>query len=233
MESWTIYKEQKSFLKDLLRDMETMDKGNNNSFYNKYAQSMKSKFVIMLYTMLESVIMQSLQDIFDHIKQNKISFYDLHDNMKKIYFQAKIKNKERHFNAIVADNLIEVIEQLNNGVVEINLKKDFNSENPFNAGSLNYKNVKDNILAILMSSDSIDSNINKFNKYFKINIQEVIGVNTKDRNKLAHGEKSFQDFGSNITVDDLKKRYISIIIFLHKYLKNIEYHIINKGYKNA
>ncbi|MBX2045667.1 hypothetical protein I9S52_07175, partial [Campylobacter coli] len=71
------------------------------------------------------------------------------------------------------------------------------------------------------------------NKYFKINIQEVIGVNTKDRNKLAHGEKSFQDFGSNITVDDLKKRYISIIIFLHKYLKNIEYYIINKGYKNA
>ncbi|EOI1782285.1 MAE_28990/MAE_18760 family HEPN-like nuclease, partial [Campylobacter coli] len=54
-----------------------------------------------------------------------------------------------------------------------------------------------------------------------------------DRNKLAHGEKSFQDFGSNITVDDLKKRYISIIIFLHKYLKNIEYYIINKGYKNA
>lgn len=63
-----------------------------------------------------------------------------------------------------------------------------------------------------MSSDSIDSNINKFNKYFKINIQEVIGVNTKDRNKLAHGEKSFQDFGSNITVDDLKKD-ISVLLY--------------------
>ncbi|MCW1360049.1 MAE_28990/MAE_18760 family HEPN-like nuclease [Campylobacter sp. CCS1377] len=233
MESWTIYKEQKSFLKDLLRDMETMDKRNNNAFYNKYAQSIKSKFVIMLYTILESVVVQSLQDIFDYIKQNKIRFHDLNDNMKKIYFKAKIKNKERHFNAIVADNLIEVIKQLNNGIVEINLKKDFNNENPFNAGSLNYKNIKDDILAMLISSDSIDSNINKFNKYFRINIQEIIRKNTEDRNKLAHGEKSFQDFGSNITVDDLKKRYISIIIFLHKYLKSIEYYIINKGYKNA
>lgn len=233
MESWKIYKEQKSFLKDLLKDMEVMDKENNNNFYNKYAQSIKSKFVIMLYTMLESVIMQSLQDIFDHIKQNKIHFHDLHDNMKKIYFKAKIKNKERHFNAILADNLIEVIEQLNNGIVEIKLKKDFNNENPFNSGSLNYKNIKDNILAMLISSDDIDGNINKFNKCFKINIQETIGINTEDRNKLAHGEKSFQDFGSNITVSILKKRYISIVIFLRKYLRSIEYYIINKGYKNV
>ncbi len=142
MESWTIYKEQKSFLKDLLKDMEVMDKENNNNFYNKYAQSIKSKFVIMLYTMLESVIVQSLQDIFDHIKQNKISFYDLHDNMKKIYLQAKIKNKERHFNAIIANDLIEVIKQLGNEMVEINLKNDFNNENPFSAGSVSYTHLR-------------------------------------------------------------------------------------------
>ncbi len=230
MESWTIYKEQKSFLKDLLKDMEVMDKENNNNFYNKYAQSIKSKFVIMLYTMLESVIVQSLQDIFDHIKQNKISFYDLHDNMKKIYLQAKIKNKERHFNAIIANDLIEVIKQLGNEMVEINLKNDFNNENPFSAGSINCKNIKSNILNKIILSD-ID--VNKFNRLCEINIQLTIKINTEDRNKLAHGEISFQDFGKDITIKGLKERYLSIVIYLHKYLQNIKKYIANQGYKNV
>ncbi|WP_395148611.1 MAE_28990/MAE_18760 family HEPN-like nuclease [uncultured Helicobacter sp.] len=223
----------KSFLRDLLQDMVVMDKDNNNAFYNKYKQSIKSKFVIMLYTMLESVVMQSLQDIFDHIKQSNIKFYDLTDNMKKIYFKAKIKNKERHFNTIISDSLIEVIKHLNKSAVEINLKNNFNNENPFNAGSLDYKNIKEKILKVLGLQDSIDDSIDKFSKRFKINIKEEIQNNAQVRNKLAHGEASFQDFGKSITIYDLQKRYASIVIYLYKYLKSIEMYINTQGYKNV
>lgn len=230
MESQEIYTQQKEFLKDFLKDIEKMDIEENNVFYNNYKQIIKSQFIIMLYTFLESVIMQSLQDIFDDIKQTKICFHNLKDEVKKIYIKAKIKNKERHFNQIVAEDLIEVIKKLSGGKVDIDLKKDFTNENPFNAGALNYQNI-DNYIIKNFVLKNID--IDGYNKIFKIGIQEKIKENTENRNKLAHGEISFQDFGKNITIKELRIRYLSIVIYLYRYLKSVENYINNKGYKDG
>lgn len=230
MESQEIYMQQKEFLKDFLKDIEKIDIEENNIFYNNYKQIIKSQFIIMLYTFLESVIMQSLQDIFDHIKQAKICFHNLKDEVKKVYIKAKIKNKERHFNQIIAEDLIRVIKQLHkNESIDINLKIDFDGENPFNAGALNYRNIDKHIIKNFVLNN-ID--INEYNKFLGINIQDKIKINTEDRNKLAHGEISFQDFGKNITIKELRIRYISIVIYLCKYLKSIENYINNQGYKD-
>lgn len=230
MESQEIYTQQKEFLKDFLKDIEKMDIGENNVFYNNYKQIIKSQFIIMLYTLLESVVMQGLQDIFDHIKQTKTCFYDLKDEVKKIYVKAKIKNKERHFNQILGEDLIELIKKLYEiKKVDIDLKKDFTNENPFNAGALNYQNIDKYIIKNFVLND-ID--VSEYNKIFRIKIQETIKENTENRNKLAHGEISFQDFGKDITIKELRIRYISVIIYLYKYLKSIKNYINNQGYKD-
>ncbi len=149
MQAKELYLEQKSFLKGLLRDMNRLEQ-ENNKFYADYSQTLKSQFVLMLYTTLESIVMQSIQDIFDVIKQEKRSFYELNNAFKKIYFKAKIIDKARHFNEIVSDkNFLKIIDIIaHKQTIEITPKEDFKNENPFKASSLDMKNIKENILKI-------------------------------------------------------------------------------------
>lgn len=49
MQAKELYLEQKSFLKGLLRDMNRLEQ-ENNKFYADYSQTLKSQFVLMLYT---------------------------------------------------------------------------------------------------------------------------------------------------------------------------------------
>ncbi len=176
MQAKELYLEQKSFLKGLLRDMNRLEQ-ENNKFYADYSQTLKSQFVLMLYTTLESIVMQSIQDIFDVIKQEKRSFYELNNALKKIYFKAKIIDKARHFNEIVSDkNFLKIIDIIaHKQTIEITPKEDFKNENPFKASSLDMKNIKENIFKNFNIDESKLTNIvEKWNAKLKMSISESI-----------------------------------------------------------
>lgn len=211
MQAKELYLEQKSFLKGLLRDMNRLEQ----------------------YTTLESIVMQSIQDIFDVIKQEKRSFYELNNALKKIYFKAKIIDKARHFNEIVSDkNFLKIIDIIaHKQTIEITPKEDFKNENPFKASSLDMKNIKENIFKNFNIDESKLTNIvEKWNAKLKMSISESIREIKKARNQLAHGEISFQDFGKNRSIQDLKKYYVAISIFLFHYLQNIKQYILQQSY---
>lgn len=233
MQSKDLYFEQRKFLKALLKDMEKLEQ-KHDSFYSDYQQILKSQFVLMLYTTIESVVMQSIQDIFDIIKQEKRHFYDLTNNIKQIYFKAKINNKERNFNQIVKDGrFLSLLDEFKetNSIVEIIIKQDFEQENPFKAGSLDCKNIKEYIFGALEIEDNITTNLKKWNHILKQDIASCIQNDIKvSRNALAHGEISFNNFGKDKSIKDLKKYYISVNIFLFYYIKSIQLYVSEKKY---
>lgn len=233
MQSRDLYLEQRRFLKALLKDMEDLEQ-KHDTFYNSYKQTIKAQFVLMLYTTIESVVMQSIQDIFDIIKIEKRHFYDLNNHIRQVYFKAKISNKERNFNQILKDekflSLFEAIRKTDS-IVEIEAKKNFKQENPFKAGSLDYKNIKKYIFDALGINDNITQSLNKWNSILKCDIASCIKEDIKDsRNSLAHGEISFNDFGKGKSIKDLRKYYISASIFLCYYIKSIQLYIKKQQY---
>lgn len=232
MQAKELYLEQKSFLKGLLRDMNRLEQ-ENNKFYIDYSQTLKAQYVFMLYTALESVVIQSIQDIFDTITLEGRKFYELNDALKRIYFKAKITNKTRHFNEIVSDeNFLKIIDTIvHKQTIEITPKEDFKNENPFKASSLDMKNIKENIFKNFNIDESKLTNIvEKWNIKLKMSISELLREIKKARNQLAHGEMSFQDFGKNKTIQDLKKYYTAISVFLFYYLQSIEQYIAKQSY---
>ena len=240
MQSKDLYFEQRKFLKALLKDISYEEKkekeGVKNEFYHNYNQTIKSQFVLMLYTTLESVVMQSIQDIFDKIKQEKRNFYMLNKNLKKIYVKSKVMNRDRSFNDILGDNKNSFLTQLEcikhkNCIIDINCNKDFGHQNPFGTGSLDYYKITESILKTLnIEYEVLNEGINLASKNYKYNIRENIKEIKEARNKLAHGEQSFQDFGKDKSINDIEKYFVSINIFLYFYLKNIQIYIDNRNY---
>lgn len=233
MQSQSLYLGQRTFLKALLKDMEDLEL-KHDTFYNSYKQTIKAQFVLMLYTTIESVVMQSIQDIFDIIKIEKRHFYDLNNHIRQVYFKAKISNKERNFNQILKDekflSLLEVMRKIDS-IVEIKTKEDFKQENPFKAGSLDFKHIKKYIFDTLGINDNITQSLNKWNNILKCDIVSCIKEDIKDsRNSLAHGEISFNEFGRGKSIKDLRKYYISTSIFLCYYIKSIQLYIEEQQY---
>ena len=233
MQAEELYLEQKSFLKDLLRAMDRLEQ-ENNRFYVDYSQTLKAQYVFMLYdAALESVVMQSIQDIFDAVALKNKKFYELNDAFKRIYFKAKITNKTRHFNEIVSDS--EFLNTINVAIqhktIKITLKEDFKNENPFKAGSLDIKNIKDNIFKNLnMDESNLMDIIKRWNTRLTTGIENDIQEIKQARNQLAHGEISFQDFGKDKSIQRLKKYYIAISVFLFYYLQSIKQYISEESY---
>lgn len=233
MQSKKLYLEQKLFLRDLLKDMDRLEQ-KNDEFYSKYSKILKAQFILMLYTTLESVVIQSIQDIFDKITEEKTHFYSLNKHFQKLYIKAKIKNKERDFNQVLGDeDFLTLLCKLNNkkNIASIECKKDFEGENPFKAGSLNIKIINKEILKKI-GIDCDESKIDQYCRKLKCNIRCKISNISDNRNKLAHGEISFQDCGRNISIKDLRESYISLFSYLSYYLKIIANYIQSRSYLN-
>lgn len=233
MQSKKLYLEQKRFLRDLLKDMDRLEQ-KNDEFYSKYSKILKAQFILMLYTTLESVVIQSIQDIFDKITEEKTHFYSLNKHFQKLYIKAKIKNKERDFNQVLGDEgFLTLLCELNNkkNIASVECKKDFEGENPFKAGSLNIKVINKEILKKI-GIDCDESKIEEHRKKSGRDIKGKVSRISNDRNKLAHGEISFQDCGKNISIKDLRESYISLFSYLSYYLKIIANYIQSRSYLN-
>lgn len=226
MQSKNYYDDYRSFFKKMLYELQEAEIQSTDSFYNNFKQVIKSQFILMLYTTIESVVMTGIQDIFDDISTKKYNFYNLRDEVKKIYLKFNIKNKERHINNIIDRDMIEILDKIEKEeIVNISLLTNLNNENPFSAGSLDCKSIRENILE-KFGIDTIDENT--FKKCHNT-LQNIVQI--KDyRNKLAHGEETFENIGRNITIDTLKEYFLSWSMFLRKYVKNIQKYITNEEY---
>lgn len=235
MIAYDLYREQKIFLRAMLRDMEKLDQSAGvGTFFFNYSQAIKSQYRIMLYTMLESVIMQSFQDIFDKIEENKVHFFNVNRHIQCLYIRAQTRNKERGFDTIVATPFfLDMLNQFKNDghAIKINLKNDFQGENPFKAGSLNCHKIQ-NILNDLGidTKNELKDKIDSLSTRFRLGIGDKIKQNTEARNILTHGEKTFYEYGRDVNINDLKHAYLATNLFLFIYLRKIKNYISSKGY---
>lgn len=235
MIAYDLYREQKFFLRAMLRDMEKLDQSARaGTFFSKYSQAIKSQYRIMLYTILESVVVQSFQDIFDNIIEDKIHFFKTSRQIQCFYIKAKTKNKERDFNQIVSDqNFIDILNQFQDDkhILSVNFKKDFQRENPLNAGSLDCEEIQKKLNKLgIDTKNELKDQINSLSARFRLNLREEVKKNTEARNILAHGEKTFYEYGRDVDINDLKHAYLATNLFLFIYLRKIKNYISSKGY---
>ncbi|GMB96759.1 MAE_28990/MAE_18760 family HEPN-like nuclease [Helicobacter sp. NHP22-001] len=223
---------QSVFLKDFLRGLSLRDSSqelvglkSSDRFYSKYRSTLHAQFILMLYTTLESVVIQSVQDVFDVIKDQRICFERLNKEIQKIYIKIKCPIDDNKSREEVFLSILGMLKK--EKIVDVQCQKPFKRGNPFKRGSLHVKHINDHILEKI--------GINRFvfeiyHKNLRCNIVEKISEISETCNKLAHGAESFQEYGSRLGIQDLRQYFCALCYYMHAYLRCIAKYIQQKGY---
>lgn len=177
---------------------------------------LRSNCFLLLYNLIESSIRNSILAVYDCVHDDSLKFEHLSDKLQEIWITHQSKKV-----TVNEKNLKKWLKDLMNDVAygsEIKLEK----ETINISGNLDYENIQKIISTYgFFGPISIDKNT----------IVNNLAKVKRERNLLAHGNKTFCQSGEIITFSELNIIKDNLILFLTDVLNNIESYIDNKKYK--
>lgn len=178
----------------------------------------RATVILSLYNVVESTITQILNKIHDEIVSKRVNYNNLTKPIKDIALVYFYKHKEKR-----AD-IHDALDVLHSTVDMIRGKSYFDIE--YKAMSESYKLYSGNLDARV---------IRKVMKKYGIEISDTYGsklVNVKNgRNKLAHGEESFEEFGRNIVLKTLEDYFSDVDALLNEVIEKTQQFLTNEEYR--
>lgn len=180
---------------------------------------LKSSVVIMLYNVVESTVSRVLSKIHEVIINEDIKYYELSKSIRNLMIIYFHKNREKN-------------PDIHNSIDVIHSTIDFiNGTNGFN---LNYTEMAK--FYSLYSGNLDARQVRKVFQKYEILIPDNIGDNLKTiktgRNKLAHGEISFEEYGRDIVINMLDNYTENVCVFLMSVICFTEDFLNEKKYKS-
>jgi len=174
---------------------------------------LKANGFILLYNLIESTVVKSLQEIFNQITDDGVKYKQLSENLKKLWINNKglsLKgidniniNKIREIMRTVADSVVaDEIAQLETSCLNI-------------SGNIDAKEIRS--IAKQVGFDEI------------LNGRHLVTIKKK-RNDLAHGDFSFGEIGKNYSVNELIIFKNDAYNYLNSYMTNIATFIADNKY---
>lgn len=168
----------------------------NTGFPVSLMNTMKSSALLMIYNVVESTMTNLLQDVFDHLHANNVSFDSLNNKMKTLVLSY---SKRR--------NSATLVEKM--GVSAMNLVVACFERTEVFSGNLDCKKIRDTLKDVGVSSQ---------HNY----AEKALQVVKVERNDLAHGVKSFSDCGKNYSAKQLRELHVKSAVILERVIEDFE-----------
>ena len=154
----------------------------------------KSSIMLMLYNEIEGTFSNILEGLFDYIIDQNIDFNLLHNKIQSIYLEYHCKK--------IGGNISKLKSFHNNQDLKNIDYLELNKYLKLYSGNLDARQIKDISKRIGITLDDAVSG-------------EKLLVVKNCRNKLAHGEVSFQEACRDFSEDDIKKIIVEVYAFLN------------------
>jgi len=192
-----------------------IEKIEQEATYADEIKILKSQAVLMLYNLIEGTVNKGISCIFDEINDSSLKQEETCEQIRIMWL--------RYFKLHCDDNgnnqkTLSCINSFIDKKVDIDIGK-FRENNPsyLKGGSLDSRAIKE-----ILKKFSIEFST------FEYKLKEV----KKERNHLAHGEKSFTEIGQNKSILDVKESKEKVVTFLALYVTEIDQYIDDKLYMN-
>lgn len=172
------------------------------------AKTLKANGFLLLYNLVESTMRNAIEAIFDELSSNKISFDSVSTEIKKIVLYNFKNRSPDNIHYKITDISIDII------------KAGFNSKELF-SGNVDRDEITKTARRYGFSYDT---------DYSKTKHGEKLNNVMRNRNDLAHGNKSFAEVGKNISIGELLQVEKEVIEYLKQILQNIEDYLIERKY---
>lgn len=194
---------------------------------------LKSNSILLFYNLVEGTFSSIMNEFIGRISREKSKFKDLEHPIKKIWLRYKHKSFSTN-DKKTEDYILEVMKSIIDEVVEITPKEIKDVE-------LGTRIISDyEAYSAETKANEISGNLDsrKIKEIFElyglpeitISCDSLLKVKNK-RNSLAHGNETFAQVGSSLTIDDLYKMKIEIVHFLEYLLNEMSLYLNDKRYK--
>ncbi len=167
-------------------------------------KTLKASAFLLLYNLVESTMRDAIEEIFNEMKNQSVSFDKIRPKLKKIVIQnLKRRNPDKVLQKIV-DISLDII------------TAGFDKEELF-SGNIDAQKIKATAKEYGFSAKT------------KTDSSDLLTVKN-NRNDLAHGIKSFAEVGKDKSADELIKIKDKVVKYLRQILENIQTYIDNQEY---
>lgn len=183
----------------------------------------KAGIVLMLYNAVESTITKCITRIHQELIDSSLTFDDCNDAIQKliVVYYENAKNKSNDIHAQVPH--IIAFHNYLTGQHTFDLTYDKLSENyTLYSGNLDAKAVRGVLTEYGINADDFEN----------LKVSELQTIK-KFRNQLAHGEKSFQEVGNDITIQRLDQMIKKTQDFLNAVIDVVNHYISNQEFKRV
>jgi hypothetical protein len=179
---------------------------------------LRSNCFLLLYNLVESTIRNGILSVYDNIHDDSLKFDELSERIQEIWLTHQTRQtltSNKSANTWLKGLMRDVLEGS-----QIVLEKDTINI----SGNLDYGNIQKIINSygffgrITVNKSDIEGALNKVKR---------------ERNLLAHGNKTFCQSGEIITMSELMTIKNNISRYLSELVGNIELYITNKRYKKS
>lgn len=164
--------------------------------------TMKASAMLLIYNLVESTAVNSIESIYDHLKSERMGFIAVDDALKVMVLKCARECNPAALVRRMRDELLDL------AVAAFKKDKVF-------SGNVDARAIRD------MWDDY---GIARTDPYAEEALLEV----KRARNDLAHGAKSFSELGRSLTVGDIELKYRATKNLLLIALKDVERHIADR-----
>lgn len=169
---------------------------------------LKSNLILMLYNLVESSVLNAIEEIHNSIHTNNVSFNILKAELKEVIIKHLNNRNPKRFVESISDIAIDIV------------KKSFDKQKVCN-GNVDSRKIKELSVGYGFSSNTTYDRTKDG--------QTLLDIKGK-RNDLAHGTFSFVEVGKDYTTQDLEKMKNETIHYLTEIIANIESYLFNQDY---
>lgn len=178
---------------------------------SELAKTLKANGFLLLYNLIESSMRNAIEAIFDELKDKQVSFNSVRIEIKKVVLQNFKSRSPEDIHTKITDISIDII------------TAGFNSRELF-SGNIDRDEITKTARKYGFSYDT---------DYSKTKHGENLYNIMRNRNDLAHGNKSFSEVGKDISIGDLLKVKDEVVEYIGQILKNIEKYLNSQEYLDS
>jgi hypothetical protein len=177
---------------------------------------LRSNCYLLLYNLVESTIRNAILSVYDSIHDDFLKFNDLSERIQEIWI-ANQTRKAQITDLRLRKWLKDLINKVSNSDQIVLEKETINI-----SGNLDYINIER-----IINSYGFHGKISGIKK----EIESALNKVKRERNLLAHGNKTFSQSGEIVTMSELNKMKEDISIYIYEVLINVQLYVDKKKYK--
>lgn len=181
-------------------------------------KTLKANFFLLLYNLMEAVTKNTIQGIYDHLRGQNARYDDCCVCLKKVVFK-NIKREMTVLSIVESKAPHNLIFDRQQDIADHIMAEAFLVKNLL-SGSVDAKALRE--LAEDFGLHPVKGSRDK-------NPERLVTVKSR-RNKLAHGEQTFNEVGKDYSILELKDTKESVLNYMQQFVLNVDDYLSKRQY---